>query len=234
MGTFDGVKFKFAFSDRPDEESLPARFYCEFFENILRFSAERRHGAAFAVLPDEYNNGDPRLATRIKMKYCVESPPIWHELVQECLAYRRYFHRVAKQETASITDLKELAIWKDIYQTQQERIVALQNFVASLSGVDGIVVLTTGCRVLGFGGEIMAPDADLLQVMQAGDPAATNLTPVSADSFGTRHRSAFRLCGGLEDCLVLIVSQDGGARAVKKIGKDVVLWKDVDLRPFAL
>jgi hypothetical protein len=222
------------FSQRPDEESLPARLFYKIFENILRFAAEHRHGAAFAILPDGIAADDARLRDRIKMKYAVESPNIWSELVDECVAYRRYFDLVSKKDNAPAAELKEMNIWEKIWEDKQRRITALESFVASLSGVDGIVVLSKGCRLLGFGGEITVPMLDLAEVKRAEDANATKLTTVQTDSFGTRHRSAFRLCSSFEDCVVLIVSQDGAARAVKKVGQDVVLWNSVDLRPFAL
>jgi hypothetical protein len=133
------------------------------------------------------------------------------------------------KESASSAELREMDIWKSIWEDRQERIVGLENFVASLSGVDGIVVLSTGCRLLGFGGEIIAAHPELVEVSQARDANASTLIPVPAEAFDTRHRSAFRLCANLEDCVVLIVSQDGEAKAVKRVGNDVVLWKDVDL-----
>jgi hypothetical protein len=221
------------FSQDPDEESLPARSFYRIYENILRFAAEHRHGAAFAIFPDEITADDPRLKALIKMKYAVESPKIWAELVDECVAYRRYFDLVCKKNNVTIAESEQRNVWKRIWESKQQVITSLESFVANLSGVDGIVVLSTGVKLLGFGGEIIAENRELENVMRAEDANATELKAVPANSLGTRHRSAFRLCSKFEECAVLVVSQDGAAKTIKKMGNDVVFW-DVDLQPFAL
>ena len=230
------------FSPKPDEESLPARLLRRFFENVLRFAAEHRHGGTFIILADGISATDPRLKERLDMKYAIESPRIWPELVDECVAYRRYFdllypkegENLLQKDDAGPRALKDMCIWKAVWEEKQRRISDLESLVASLSGVDGAVVLTAGCEVLGFGAEIVVPKPATMSVKSAGDAKAAGLTAVEGDSFGTRHRSAFRLCASFEHCLVLIVSQDGAAKAVRRMGDDVVLWNNVDLRPFAL
>ena len=228
------------FSQNPDEDSVPQRLYYQVFENILKFAAEHRHGATFVIFPDGTSADDSRLKKRIVMKYSTGASALWPELLAECVAYHKYFGHMSEggsllqNANATPSQLKEMHVWNGIWESKQQVVTGLESFIADLSGVDGVVVLSTGCKLLGFGGEIIVPNATEMEVKEARDTNATKLTPVKIDSYGTRHRSAFRLCSSFEDCIVLIVSQDGGAKAVKRIGEHVVLWNNVDLRPYAL
>src|SRR5207245_2108609 len=90
-------------------------------------------------------------------------------------------------------------------------------FIASLSKVDGALVITDRFRVLGFGAEIIAQSPTLKEISLAANPEATETTNISIESYGTRHRSAFRFCSSYEDSLAFIVSTDGGIKATKRI-----------------
>ena len=98
--------------------------------------------------------------------------------------------------------------------------------IASLTSVDGAVLMTDRFSVLGFGTEVVASSPSLTQVHSM--TLSEKLTPVPVESFGTRHRSAFRFCSSLEDAVAFIVSHDGGVKAVKRVGKNVVLWPDIN------
>jgi DNA integrity scanning protein DisA with diadenylate cyclase activity len=98
--------------------------------------------------------------------------------------------------------------------------------LAALSGVDGAVVLTDRLRLVGFGAELRA-SARLSGIYRARDSLAQERETISPESFGTRHRSAFRFCAQHARGCAFVHSQDGGMRAVKRIGEDVVYW-DMD------
>ncbi|MBV7543590.1 diadenylate cyclase [Acidovorax sp. sic0104] len=100
-------------------------------------------------------------------------------------------------------------------------------FIASLSAVDGALVITDRFRVLGFGAEVIAQSPTLRDVQIAMNPEATTKQPVSIETYGTRHRSAFRFCSTYEDGIAFIVSSDGGVKATKRIGSEVLLWPEV-------
>ena len=96
-------------------------------------------------------------------------------------------------------------------------------FIASLSGVDGAIVITDKFRVLGFGSEVLAHSPSLEYVV------TPNKRKVSIDSFGTRHRSAFRFCSSFEESVGFILSSDGGVKATMRVGPDVILWPDINI-----
>ncbi|MBC8083338.1 MAG: DNA integrity scanning protein DisA nucleotide-binding domain protein, partial [Hymenobacter sp.] len=41
----------------------------------------------------------------------------------------------------------------------------------------------------------------------------------------TRHRAAYRLCQAEAECLVMVVSQDGGVKFVRQQEEQVVFWE---------
>src|SRR5205823_5448760 len=109
-------------------------------------------------------------------------------------------------------------------QELDEKLGDVAQTTASLTSVDGAVVITDHFRVLGFGGEVTAVSPSLASVTLADNRPHT----IPIDSFGTRHRSAFRFCSSFEGSVAFVVSSDGGAKAVKRVGSEVLLWPDIN------
>lgn len=89
------------------------------------------------------------------------------------------------------------------------------------------MVLDTSLTLLGFGAEIRAGDTDgrgavLTEVIEDGSERRR-----SVEDFGTRHRSAFRLCFKNDAAACIVVSSDGGVRGVKRVGAHVRLWPEI-------
>ncbi len=97
-------------------------------------------------------------------------------------------------------------------------------FIASLTAVDGVVVLTDKLRIIGFGGEVRvsAPGTDT--IYHATNEDGIRATAAPSTGYGTRHRSAFRFVEGMNPAVAFILSQDGGIKAATLIGKRVVMW----------
>ncbi len=90
--------------------------------------------------------------------------------------------------------------------------------------VDGALVLNKQFEVVGFGVEVRAPALPTDWVQRALDPEATQLQAEPANSGGTRHRAAYRLCQAEPNCLVLVVSQDGGVKFVRQQAGHIIFW----------
>ena len=105
------------------------------------------------------------------------------------------------------------------------------NFIASLTRVDGCVLLSPGLTVRGFGVEITCRK-DPPMVLVAGDERASNrrLRTLDFSHFGTRHRSMMRYCYANSGSVGFVVSQDGDVRAIMRLGKRLVLWENVRLQ----
>ncbi len=99
-----------------------------------------------------------------------------------------------------------------------EAVFEMSHLIAGLMAVDGASVMTQRYEILGFGGEISGNLQDVTSVARALDVEANHIIQESNEGYGTRHRSAFRLCNELQDALAIVISQDSDARFVR--------WKD--------
>jgi hypothetical protein len=96
--------------------------------------------------------------------------------------------------------------------------------IASLSAVDGAVVLTRRFEILGFGAEISGELPDVSEVVRSRDAEARETMLERAAGMGTRHRSVYRLCQFDPQVLATVVSQDGGVRFIKQLDGRVAYW----------
>jgi len=103
-----------------------------------------------------------------------------------------------------------------------EDITETVRFLASLSAVDGAVVLGQPLEMLGFGAEISGRLPPVHQVTRDPDSSGARTKTESVLNVGTRHRSAYRFCRALPGAMAAVVSQDGSVRAIKRIGNRVV------------
>lgn len=100
---------------------------------------------------------------------------------------------------------------------------------ASLSRVDGAILLENGLDVGGFGVEIRTK-ADVKRVYLAEDEQATKIIAADPRAYGTRHRSMMRYCQSHPSAVGFVVSQDGDIRAIKSVASKLVMWEQLRLR----
>ncbi len=105
----------------------------------------------------------------------------------------------------------------DVLRQLDEAVFEYAHFVAGLTAVDGVVVLTQRQELLGFGGVILGP-SDNIKIARALDSQGDHTVLESIDGVGMRHRAVYHLCTELHDALAVIISQDGDV--------DVVKWKN--------
>jgi hypothetical protein len=80
-------------------------------------------------------------------------------------------------------------------------------FVSLLSRVDGLVLMDTSLKVVGFGVEILE-DKESKNIWQAGDVHAskTKRRRLDPEDFGTRHRSMMRYCAAVPGSVGFVIS----------------------------
>ncbi len=115
------------------------------------------------------------------------------------------------------------AIYDDLVANQnpesEGRLFDAMRTVVQLSAVDGCVVLSSRMQLLGFAAEVNVnteehlPEAVLIKL---NPPQPVEIVPVNLARFGTRHRSAARVCSKL-GARVFVVSQDGAIRAFERL-----------------
>src|SRR5688572_17924557 len=92
-----------------------------------------------------------------------------------------------------------------------DAIFEMSHMIATLTPVDGAVVITKRFEILGFGAEIAGTLPEVQHVAHALDLEGATYNIQRTDDVGTRHRSVYRLCNAIRDVLGIVVSHDGSA-----------------------
>lgn len=225
------VKRKCWDSSDPENE-MPKGFYIEFVENILERIREKLHGGTIVMVPDEIDVDDTRLQDRIVVKYPCSYGAL--ELIINALIAKKNYKdmddKLWHKEKISLRQYRRSKRYIQSSENAREMLESAASFISSLAAVDGAVVLTDRLRLLGFGAEITAISPRLNQVKVITDFEKNVGENKSIELFGTRHRSAFRFCSSFEDSVAFIISQDGEIKVTKRVGPDVVLWLNINVR----
>lgn len=216
----------------------PERMYLQYFQRVIFNIRRKMHGGTLIVIPNSFDAQDLRLQDRLLFKYNCSDQRAWQLLVDSITMQTRYLDRhfgvinsqrlISPEEYQEVTELASAS--DDINNALADSV----KFCASLSSVDGAVVMTDHLKVLGFGCEVIVPMPGLNYVKVSRDPEGIEGRYIPMESFGTRHRAAFRFCSSFENVLVFVVSQDGIVRLIKRIGHDIVLWSDINLGHFGV
>jgi hypothetical protein len=117
------------------------------------------------------------------------------------------------------------------FDERKSEVLGCTHFIASLSCVDGFVLMDRRLHVHGFGVEVRSGEP-VGNIAIAGDPLASdeNLRPGELEQFGTRHRAMIRYCYENPGSLGFVVSQDGDIRAMLRLGDRLVLWENIEVQ----
>lgn len=162
--------------------------------------AKGGHGGAVLLVPESY----PRemLMQLVQIKYACNDDSVWKDL--------REAVRVYDGPTMEDPDARERA------RQHESRVEDHLSRMAKLASVDGAIVVTDRLRLLGFGGEVIAPSP-------VSSVVAPDGSRQKADDFGTRHRSAFRFCAADPSFMAVVCSQDGGVKYIVQRDGDIKL-----------
>ncbi len=200
---------------------------CRILMNIQRY----RHGGGLLITPQQ--NLDA-LNVKYKIRYdrllkslrgMVESQllssmttpglPLLDETTEAILPY------VMEGENVLHRDLVE----------RMKEVLGAVRFIASLSCVDGFVLLDRRMVVHGFGVEVRTDN--LLSDIQIARDSHANpklMRQGELTQYGTRHRAMMRYCYDKPGALGFVVSQDGDIRAMTRIADGLVLWENIDVQ----
>jgi hypothetical protein len=211
-----------------EEQNDDLTFAYNTFLELLLFSAtDLRHGGAILFVSDELSQDDPRLLNRVNIKYQMPSSHHKEVLLHKMairLQWQEQHSALHEKKTISNSSFQRL---DDLDYAQQEAVDAVRDlarFIVGLTAVDGAVILTDRLRLLGFGAEVLTEARKTESVRLATSELADKFTEVPISAYGTRHRSAFRFCSSLEPSVAFIMSQDGGVKAVRQVGRNLVMW----------
>ncbi|HVZ71376.1 MAG TPA: hypothetical protein VHJ20_03290 [Polyangia bacterium] len=144
--------------------------------------------------------------------------------------YRTLLFRILDRLAAG-TD-RPLVDWADYARATNPELEKLEQAVfemsrvmASLTSIDGAVVLDKRFAILGFGAEVSGELPSPLRVWRASDLEGRVREPAALDDVGTRHRAAYRFVHRHPRGLAIVISQDGGVSFVANHGDEVVFWE---------
>lgn len=215
------------FDETGSEDAFPHMFYLRFLKRVLHRVGEKRHGGTILMIPDDLMPKDTRLKKRLSIKYACNANYAWEALRDFLVNLHQLIELEivqSKVESISKDDLRYRLGLKRVDQQFSEMAGDLASLIGNMTGVDGAVLITDHFRLLGFGTELIATSPHLEHVLRQDKDQETR---ISIEHFGTRHRSAFRICSSFKQCVAFVVSQDGGVKAVKRVGSDVLLWPEV-------
>lgn len=201
-----------------------------FVESLVGRTARARHGATLIFVPQGFADDGAARRHELRFKYRLRESDVWGLMRERFNLEHRHFDNLeAAHAAGAVTNADEqvaLYLEGEEWRTFGVALEDRAELIAHMTGVDGAVVLDTRLRILGFGAEIRTDDAGTLKDVVLEDPDGTRL-PI--DGFGTRHRSAFRLCSK-DDCIAcIVVSSDGPIRGVRRVGADVHFWPSLSV-----
>lgn len=211
------------------DEDYPLRFYSFFLERVLFYVRQKQHGGILIIIPCRIAKSDTRITDWINIKYECSYNYAWDIMVKSLVNHRKYYDLYfslsggTKKLTRAL--FREYSHLRMDMEEDEEALSDAAQAIAVLTSVDGAVLMTDRFNVIGFGAEVTAISPSLREIVVATIPKNKK---TSIESYGTRHRAAFRFCSNLEDSIAFVVSSDGGVKAVKRVGADVFLWPGID------
>ena len=175
----------------------------------------RRHGGSLVVS----RLGIPEAHARVKYRVS-RHPGLARDLVDYFRALCE-LARIPEQPSGDGERLARCASEQRLSSASQQLIRGM-NQVSLLAAADGAVLLDGSLRIEGFGVRfpvLLPPEATITD-------AATGVQ-YACDDWGLRHQSVFSVCRETEDAVGLIVSQDGGIKAVKNVAGGLWFWRDI-------
>src|SRR5438477_9778578 len=125
------------------------------------------------------------------------------------LKHNALSERLQNRRTVKAEELEQLDALAGDQQTCEDAARDAARFIASLTAVDGAVVLTDTLRIIGFGVEVTTSLSGVDKVYVTEDADGTDVKETRFAEFGTRHRSAFRFAASMEQAVAFVLSQDG-------------------------
>ncbi len=203
--------------------------YIRFLVRMLQYAEELRHGGTVIFLREEDTS---QIADHVEIKYEIANLAMWEQLVE---GLRLIFAETeaTRELDAALIDHTAFEAWNAIKQALagiERKLVDLSRLISRLTQVDGALVITDHFRVLGFGAVIKDLTKAPYTVKICHDERGKLSAEKRSEAYGTRHRSAMALCRKI-DCVIFVLSQDGGVKALTSADDAVWIWPSILLGP---
>jgi hypothetical protein len=218
----------------PNEENevwndQPNNLWATTLSRILIRIQNYKHGGSFIITNETSNDFDIKHNIQYDRVYSALK-----NLLKFSIAYNSYSNLIFDIDDEEQIPI-ELYLDESISDSDKEESSNELNgairFVASLSCIDGLVVINQQLGVEGFGAvvkNIKLPE--LVYISKTARINFTKLDSINPNHFGTRHRAMFSYCWKNEGSLGFVVSQDGDIRAITKIGDKLIMWENIKVQ----
>jgi hypothetical protein len=204
-------------------------------KRIIASMRNSHHGGTLIFVPPDLASELEGKNPSINLKYRFHESParsrfrlILLEIMEQVA---RHFGKEGKNPEGNAVGWREYAMSRhDGLALLGESIFEMGHLIASLSTIDGAVLVTKRWELLGFGGEILCGGSDITTVARARDLEGEHVVMESSVGVGTRHRSVYRFCGEHHDAIGIVASQDGDVRIVAWKGDCVTYWDHQAIR----
>ena len=216
----------------PDTKVYAYHYWIKIIRRFLLRARTFGHGGAF-LFTDTLDD------SRLYPKYGFEYSRI-PKLFERLIGYLDIEHQSAKVLREHTSDspysidsklYRKNTDVKGLYDDAKEAVSGAIAHVASLSRVDGLVLLDYDLKVHGFGYEIIAEGDRKCICYHAthSSPTKGKLRRLDIQRFGTRHRSMVRYCTEDKSSVGFVVSHDGPVRAVSRSSSRLYFWDNIQL-----
>lgn len=213
------------------------RLWINTLARLLLKIRENSQGGAVLVTPNA--SASPERDRRLKLPYALEYSSLRLLLEQRGAYWMTQFVQGAQALSEQPITVQEMRPGDLVLPEPDPRAGPLGSdqeisqaiaFIASLSRMDGILLLTPQLELKGFGGQSVGEDAGK-DVYLAGNELASegNLSAVPGHAFGPRCQALLRQCSLDPDAVGFFLTQDGDLRAMMQHEEKIIVWDPVRL-----
>jgi len=188
-------------------------------EELLRHMRSTRAGGILALSPQA---PEPRVFEQIG--YRLIDPMLLatrvHEDREKNIAWVSRFIADAGEDL-SADELKERELLRAERDAARDALDAAIEDIGELSAIDGAVL--SGPKLAVYGAGYIIPGQTDVRPVRARDAAAMKREPLT-QSYGARHHAAVAFAQNHPGAVAFVVSEDGPASCITKLGKELVLW----------
>jgi hypothetical protein len=200
------------------------------FRQVISRVRDGRHGGTLILVPPELAADLCSPNPFLSIKYAFTDDHGRRRLqdtIVQVMNLLAQVHGTREDPARTVGWLEYVTSTAPVIARGEEALIEAADFVADLTAVDGAVVLTKTFELVGFGAEISGALQAVTTIARALDADATATRIEPTESYGTRHRSAYRFCKALPEAIAIVISQDGGIRSIKYKDGQVICWDQV-------
>lgn len=217
------------------QSGILSHAYDQWITTVRRILLRARafgHGGAFLFTDSP---SDSRLNTKYDIVYD-RLPSLLENVILHSAIEHESYVRILEQLDSDADSINTGLYFdncnaKNLHEDAYEALSGAVGYVASLSRVDGLVLLDYDLVVRGFGFEITTKGDRKCQAYRAthSSPNKGKLRRLDIQQFGTRHRSMIRYCTEDRSSVGFVLSHDGPVRAISLSSSRLYFWDNVEL-----